>query len=146
MYLQSWNPLQRSYTGNRLKYITNLIIDLYNLKDIDFMGYTFNKSNASYHHLIIPRRLGGKETIENGAVLNGKTSHPYLHVIEAYDENIFIAITEEILEQKALGRLDEGCLNRIDCLLTVFEKIHKGMYTSKGKPVVRDEYIKGRRR
>ncbi len=51
-----------------MKRITKIMIEMYNLKNIDFMGYRFNRNNASYHHLIIPRRLGGEESVENGAV------------------------------------------------------------------------------
>ena len=61
-----------------MKYITELIINEYRLKNIDFMGYVFNKSNASYHHLIIPKRFGGKETLENGDTREILRIHPYL--------------------------------------------------------------------
>lgn len=128
-----------------MKYITKLMIEEYNLKNIDMMGYSFNKNNASYHHLIIPRRLGGLETIENGAVLNGKTSHPYLHIVEGIDLDMFIAITQEIIDEKALGRLDKGCLKRIDDILNQFEKEHSGKRTSKGKTLIKPEFVYGRK-
>lgn len=124
-----------------MKYITKLMIEEYNLKNIDMMGYRFNKNNASYHHLIIPRRMGGLETIENGAVLNGKTSHPYLHIVEGIDLDMFIAITQEIIDEKALGRLDKGCLKRIDDILNQFEKEHSGKRTSKGKVLIKPEFV-----
>ena len=125
-----------------MKYITELIINEYKLKGIDFMGYKFVKNNASYHHLIIPKRLGGKETLENGAVLNGKTSHPYLHIIESIDEDMFIAITQEIIDEKVLGRLDESNLRRIDDILKRFEKENSGKRTSKGKLLIRDDFTR----
>lgn len=127
-----------------MKYITELIINEYRLRGIDFMGYRFNRGNASYHHLIIPKRLGGKETVENGAVLNGKTSHPYLHIIENIDYDRFLAITSEIIDEKALGRLDESNLKRIDDILRGFEKEHAGRRTSKGKILIKPKYVSER--
>lgn len=124
-----------------MKRITDLMIEMYNLKNIDMMGYIFNKNNASYHHLIIPRRLGGPKTIENGAVLNRKTSHPYLHIVEGIDLDMFVSITQEIIEQKALGRLDKECLERIDDILSCFEKEHSGKRTSKGKVLIKPEFV-----
>lgn len=124
-----------------MRKITNLMIEMYNLKNIDFMGYSFNKNNASYHHLIIPRRLGGAETIENGAVLNGKTSHPYLHIVEGIDLDMFVSITQEIIEEKAIGRLDKECLGRIDDILSCFEREHSGKRTSKGKVLIKPEFV-----
>lgn len=128
-----------------MKKITNVMIEMYNLKNIDMMGYVFNKSNASYHHLIIPRRLNGPESIENGAILNRKTSHPYLHIVEGMDLDMFVAITQEIIEEKALGRLDRDCLAKIDCILDCFEKEYSGYRTSKGKVLIKPEFVYGRK-
>lgn len=127
-----------------MKYITELIINEYRLKNIDFMGYVFNKSNASYHHLIIPKRFGGKETLENGVVLNSKTSHPYLHIIESYDKDRFKAITEAMVREKELGRIDIKELERIDDILKGFEKDNKDNTTRKGKILIKEQYINGR--
>ena len=128
-----------------MKYITKIMIEEYNLKNIDMMGYRFNKNNASYHHLIIPKRFGGEESIQNGAILNGKTSHPYLHIVESIDEDMFLAITSEIIDEKSLGRLDKECLDRIDDILSQFEKEHSGKRTSKGKVLIKPEYVYGRK-
>lgn len=125
-----------------MKYITKMMIEEYNLRDIDFMGYKFTKGNASFHHLIIPRRNGGKETIENGAILNGKTSHPYLHLIESFDYDRFLAITSEMIDENILGRIDKDCLKRIDKILKGFEKEYSGKKGSKGKILIKEEYTK----
>ncbi|MBQ6753615.1 MAG: hypothetical protein IJR03_00240 [Bacteroidales bacterium] len=127
-----------------MKHITRLIIEEYNLRNIDFMGYYFNKNNASYHHLIVPKRFGGEETVANGAVLNGLTSHPYLHAIENIDYDRFLAITSEIIDEKALGRLDGSNLKRIDDILRGFEKEYAGRRTSKGKILIKPSYISER--
>lgn len=123
-----------------MKNITKIMIEQFDLKGIDMMGYKFKKSDASYHHLIVPKRLGGKETIENGAILNGKTSHPYLHLIESFDYDRFLAITSEMIDENILGRLDKKCLERIDDILKGFEKEYADRKTSKGKRLIKDEY------
>lgn len=125
-----------------MKSITNIMINLYNLKKIDFMGYTFTRNNASYHHLIIPRRLGGLETVENGAVLNGKTSHPYLHKIESVDLDVFNYITSEMIDINIKGYLDKANLRHIDDILCLFEREHSGDTTKKGKLLIKEEYTR----
>lgn len=124
-----------------MRKITNVMIEMYNLKNIDFMGYTFNKNNASYHHLIIPRRLGGAESIENGAVLNGKTSHPYLHIVEGIDRDMFEYITLKMIEEKYIGGIDKRCIEDIDKALDSFEREHSGKRTSKGKVLIKPEFV-----
>ena len=125
-----------------MKNITHLMIDIYNLKDIDFMGYAFTKNNASYHHLIVPRRNGGPATVENGAVLNGRTSHPYLHIVEGRDYDMFLAITSEMIDENILGRLDIKSLKRIHDILTQFEREHSSDTTKKGKLLIKEEYTR----
>ena len=78
-----------------MKEVTKELIKIYKLEVLhyDFMGYPFKSiNNLNYHHLLIPKRKGGSETIENGAALNMYTSHPYLHIIECYDNDRFIYI------------------------------------------------------
>jgi len=130
------------YIGGYMKAITRLMIEEYNLKNIDMMGYEFNRNNASFHHLIIPRRKGGKEIISNGAVLNGKTSHPYLHIVESIDYDRFLAITSEMIDENVMGRLDKGCLERIDDILNGFEREYCGLRSKKGKCLIKDEFTR----
>ena len=125
-----------------MKNITQQMIDIYNLKNIDFMGYEFNLDNVSYHHLIIPRRKGGEETIENGAILNRKTSHPYLHIIEGRDYDMFCAITNEMIIEKMLGQLNIKSLKKIRDILIQFEREHSSDTTSKGQLLIKECYIK----
>ena len=128
-----------------MKEITNLMIQKFELTDRDFMGYRFNKNNASYHHLIIPKRLNGPETVENGAILNSKTSHPYLHIIEQLDQDAFYFITSEMIDMNVKGYLDLDNLRRIDDVLCEFEDKHKYDTTKKGKRLIRDTFISGRK-
>lgn len=125
-----------------MKDITREIINIYNLTTIDFMGYEFNLGNVSYHHLLIPRRLGGEETIENGAILNRKTSHPYLHIIEGRDLDMFNSITNEMIIQKMLGKLDIKSLKKIRDILIQFEREHSSDTTSKGQLLIKERYTR----
>ena len=126
-----------------MKSVTREMIKLYNIKKVgvDFMGYHAKPiESLSFHHLIIPARCGGKETIQNGAVLNGLTSHPYLHLIESKDEEIFCRITSEMLDENLKGRIDIDNLKQIRDLLLYFEKEHEDDTTKKGKRLIKWEY------
>ena len=130
-----------------MKSITREMIKVYNIKKVgcDFMGYTFKSpENLSYHHLIIPARHGGKETIQNGAVLNGFTAHPYLHLIESKDEELFYRITSEMIDENIKGKIDIENLKHIRDLLLYFEKEYKDDTTKKGKRLIKWEYINRR--
>lgn len=122
-------------------------MNLYKLRQLgfDFMGYTFTKPQSlSYHHLIIPRRFGGKETIENGAILRRNTAHDYLHRIEAFDRDMFIAITSEMIDENIKGRLDKENLIRIHDILRCFEREYSGARTSHGKLIIKPQYVEQR--
>ena len=90
----------------------------------------------------MPRRNGGLSTVENGAVLNGKTSHPYLHIVEGRDYDMFLAITSEMIDENVLGRLDINNLKRIHDVLTQFEREHSSDTTKKGKLLIKEEYTR----
>lgn len=123
-------------------HITKCMIQKFNITDRDFMGYSIDKSNASFHHLIIPRRCGGPKTIDNGAVLNGKTAHPYLHLIEERDYEIFYLITSEMVDENLKGRIDLSNLKKIDDLLKYFEREHSGDHNFYDEPLIREEYVR----
>lgn len=116
---------------------------MYKLRElgIDFMGYEYHKSDASYHHLIIPRRKGGPETIQNGAILMQSTSHNYLHTIEKYDLEIFEFITSEMIDENIKGYLDKENLHYIDDALKYFEHEYCNATTKKGKPLIKEQYL-----
>lgn len=123
------------------------MINDYKIKKIgfDFMGYTFERNKElSYHHLIIPKREGGKVTRENGAILVQETSHNYLHKIELIDWEIFDLLTLEMVDENLKGKLDIVNLKKIRDLLEYFEKEHCGDTNRKGMPIIKEEYIKRR--
>lgn len=126
-----------------MKEVTKLMIKKYALMKLkyDFMGYEFQRSNQlSYHHLIIPRRLNGAMTFENGAILRQDTSHDYLHIVERYDPDMFAAITSEMIDENIKGYLDMQNLEAIDDILRQFEREYSGHRTKKGKPLIKEEY------
>ena len=130
-----------------MKQITRLMIYNYNIKQLkhDFMGYTFKTTkDLSFHHLIIPKRQGGKEKLWNGSILVRDTAHDYLHRIENVDEEIFSLITSEMIDENIKGKLDIENLKKIRDLLEYFEKEHCGERTSKGYPLIKEEYIRRR--
>ena len=111
----------------------------------DMMGYTFrNTGELSYHHLIIPRRLGGPETRVNGAILVQSTSHDYLHTIERIDYDMFAAITSHLIDENILGRIDLESLRAIRDVLLCFERDYYDLRTKKGKRLIKREYITNR--
>lgn len=111
--------------------------------DYDFMGYSLQKGDIyTFHHLIVPNRKGGKYERWNGAILCGKTSHPYLHVIESKDYDMFCYLTSEMIDMNIKGYLDIGNLRNISDLLKQFEREHSGDRTRKGKVLIKEEYTK----
>ena len=126
-----------------MKYITKLMINEYGIKDLghDFMGYKLQRGDIyTYHHLIVPKRKGGLITVQNGAILCGKSAHPYLHTIENYDYDRFLAITSEMIDENIKGYLDIDNILYIYDVLEGFEREYSGKRTKKGKEIIKPEY------
>lgn len=122
-----------------MKNITREMIKIYNLDKLCFMGYTLDRT-ASFHH-IIKREHGGKETIENGAVLN-KTAHEYLHIIEYKDYDTFIAINKILkIINNQRDKPTKEQLQIISKLLSMFEEEHRYDKTSKNKRLIKHQYL-----
>ena len=122
-----------------MKRVTREMIQLYNLGELgcDFMGYVFDqKSQLTFHHLVVPKRMGGKMSIENGAILHGDTSHPYLHLIESKQRDVFEYITREMMEMNAKGCLELINLIRIHEAMREFEAIHGDERLSSGQKIL----------
>lgn len=129
-----------------MKAITMEMIRQYNIKKLgfDFAGYIYSKKQASFHHLIVPKRNGGKETMQNGAVLMRDTIHDYIHRIEMIDYDIYRYITSQMIEENVKGYLDPDNMKKIDDVLTYFEREHCSDRTRKGHPLIKEEYIRKR--
>lgn len=119
---------------------------------IDFMGYRVRRRESlSFHHLIYPRReckyygLGDGYLYWNGAILMQRTSHEYLHLIEAKDYDMFAYIISEMIDENIKGKIDEFNLKRIDDVLNCFEKEYGTKTNKKGKYLIKKEYIRDRK-
>ena len=138
-----------------MREITKQMIGYYKIMKlkVDVMGYEVNKMNTlSFHHLIVPRRnckaagLGEGYIWWNGAILNQSTSHDYLHLIEAKDYDMFLAITSEMIDENAKGYLDRENLLRIRDVLEQFEREHCSDRGKKGNLLIKDNYLRRVRR
>lgn len=131
----------------KMKETTKIMIEEFKIKQLgfDMMGYTFKRTNdLSYHHLIIPKRLGGEISFENGAILRQNTSHNYLHSIEHIDPEIFYLITSELIDENIMRKIEIANLKRIRDLLLYFEREHDRDVTKKGNYIIKPEYIENR--
>lgn len=131
--------------------VTRNMIKKYDMMKLkyDFMGYQFQRQNQlSFHHLIVPARNCknqglGKGILEwNGAILVQDTAHDYLHILENYDYEMFLAITSEMIDINIKGFIDMENLKRINFLLTAFEIKYCGMTTKRGVPIIKEEFTK----
>lgn len=126
-----------------MKEVTKYMIEEYGVKrlGIDFMGYKLQRGDIyTFHHLIIPNRQGGPYAVWNGAILCGKSSHPYLHLIEAKDYDMFCAISSEMIDMNIKGHIDLENIRYIDDCLTSFEREHCSDRSRKGKILLKEEY------
>lgn len=133
--------------------ITRDMIHIYNIKKLgyDFMGYTFRRTEElSFHHLIVPKKdckkqgLGEGYLWWNGAILNQDSSHDYLHFIERTDREIFLLITNLMVEENQNMKLDIDTLKKIRDLLLYFEKEHKDDRGNKNKVLLQERFITNR--
>lgn len=125
----------------RLKEVTRLMIHKWNMDDVDWMGYRLHKDDIfTFHHLIVPNRDGGLYVEWNGAILCGKSAHPYLHLIEQKDFDRFAYITSLLIDENAMKRLDLNTIKQIDGVLKGFEREYQGKTNKKGKLLIKERY------
>lgn len=126
-----------------MKEITKSMIKEFKLRELgfDFMGYRLQKGDIyTFHHLIVPNREGGPYARWNGAILFS-TPHQYLHVIESKDNDRFYYISSELIDINIKGCVDIENIRAIDDVLCSFENEYCGSTTSKGKTLIKEEYI-----
>lgn len=126
-----------------MKLVTKLMINEFKIKELnyDFMGYKLQKNDIyTFHHLIIPNCKNGPVTRENGAILCGSTSHPYLHLIQSKENSLFCYITSEMIDMNIKGYLDVANIKRIHEVLQEYESKHSHDKNKKGKILLKEEY------
>ena len=126
-------------------YVSQIVKDMrtiYRIKHYDFMGYTFRTvDDLSYHH-IIKQCDGGPKTIDNGALLTKDTAHPYLHIIEDRDLDMYVYINKilkQINSQHSQPTMSQ--LRAIREVLLEFEREHCADRNSNGKLLIKQKYI-----
>ncbi len=110
------------------------------ISGLDWLNYRLVKKDLTYHH-ILKKSDGGKETIDNGALLM-PISHQYLHLIECKDMETYNAINKlfsYINMQKHEPTIQQRVY--IDYLLSEFERVHKWDKGSKGKLIIKRKYL-----
>lgn len=137
-----------------MRTITNLMINDFKLKKLgyDFMGFSFKrKEQLSFHHLIVDRKDCKELHIPsegylywNGAILRQDTSHDYLHIIEQYDYDRFLAITSELIDENILGELSIESLKRIRDVLKSFEREYSNERSKSGNLIIKESYVRDR--
>ena len=133
---QSTKNLIRKYALMKLKY--------------DFMGYEFEElEDLSFHHLLIPRTISPLLGMDrgyfewNGVILVQRTSHEYLHIVEYFDFDRFLAITSEMLDERTKGYLSLKNIKEIDAILYGFEREYAGeIYPGSKHEIIKPQYTK----
>lgn len=125
-----------------MKPIVKFMIHQWNMKDMDWLGYKLQKGNIYTYHHIIKEEHGGKQTINNGAILT-EVSHPYLHIIEYKDYELYTYLTNLLIcinNQRYMPTKQQ--LLAINSILESFEREHCSDRTQKGKLLIKEEYTK----
>lgn len=125
-----------------MKNIIKIMINQYNIKKTDWMGYEVNKDNPYTYHHLLKKVNGGKETIVNGAILT-KIAHEYLNIIESRDNELYNYINNVLKQINEQGFIPlERQLLAIDAMLKMFEKDHRYDRTKSNKRLIKENYLK----
>lgn len=130
------------FGGGCIKRVTREMIKIYKPLDHDWLNYKVTQSNQLTFHHIVKRCDGGKEEVNNGALLS-EIGHQYIHLIECRDKDTYITLNKifkMINEQKAAPTHEQREL--IEYLLREFESVHKNDKNSKGKTLIQYKYLK----
>ena len=124
-----------------MKQITKEMLKIYKpYSNLDWLNYKLVRSQLTFHH-IQKKCDGGKEIITNGALLM-PASHQYLHIIEYVDNDRYKTINkifEFINRQQREPTQDQRDI--LEYLLSEFEEQHRRDKTSKGKILIKREYM-----
>ena len=123
-----------------MKQITKEMLKIYQpFSNLDWMNYRLVRKDLTFHH-ICKRELGGKQIIENGALLM-PVAHQYLHLIEFKDFDTYVAINKifKFVNQQGYEPTTEQ-RELVEYLLREFEKVHRWDKGSKGKLLIQRKY------
>ena len=127
-----------------MKYITSLMINEYGVRKVCFMGYKVSKENPYTFHHLKKKEHGGKEELENGAILT-EIAHKYLHIIESRDKELYELLNNVLwqINEQGFAPLERQLL-AIDYILKIFEEKYDKDRTKSGKILIKREYKEGR--
>lgn len=121
--------------------VTQEMLEIYKpLSHLDWLNYKLVKRDITFHH-IVKKELGGKRTIENGALLM-PISHQYLHLIECKDNDTYVVLNKLfqcINEQRYEPTREQREI--VEYLLQEFERVHRWDKNSKGKLLLQRKYL-----
>ena len=124
-----------------MKHLVIEMKHIWKVNDVDWMGYSLKKVDSLSFHHIVKKENHGKFEIDNGALLNNNTSHPYLHLIEIKDLELYIYLNnllKNINSQREYPTRQQ--LLAIDSILKQFEREHCSDKNSKGKLLIKKEF------
>lgn len=124
-----------------MKQITREMLRIYKpVSNLDWLNYKLVKKNLTFHH-IVKKCEGGREIITNGALLM-PIPHQYLHIIEFKDyktykhiNDVFRIINDQLHEPTREQR------ETLEYILQEFEYKHREDRTSRGKRLIKIEYL-----
>lgn len=112
------------------------------MKNTDWMGYNLMKGDMFTFHHIRKKEHGGTYNRDNGAILCGKSSHPYIHIIEHIDPELFMYVNDMLLLLNRTGYLDAKVIFEIDNVLSSFEREYQGRDNARGKRLIKEVYTR----
>lgn len=123
-----------------MKVVTKEMLNIYKPMGLCWLGYKLTRNNATFHH-IQKKEHGGKETIDNGAILS-EISHRYLHIIECKDIELYLTLNNmlKIINTQGYAPTMEQ-YRIINHIFLLFEEKHKKDKTSKNKILIKHEYL-----
>ena len=95
--------------SNEVKHskVLSKMIDVYEPDGEDWMGFKLSSDNQYTFHHIRERRCGGREEVENGAILTNR-AHQFLNHLDCYHKDAYNAY-QEIFKRinKSNGPIDD---------------------------------------
>lgn len=124
-----------------MKEVTKQMIKIYKPIDLDWLNYKVTRENPITAHHIVKREDGGKLVLDNIALLS-KCGHQYLHIIEFKEHKIYEMLNKmfEIINRQGHAPTEDQRFV-IQYLLDEFYSLHKNDKNSKGKTLIRYDYI-----
>jgi hypothetical protein len=124
-----------------MKKITREMLHIYKpYSGLDWLNYRIVRKDMTAHH-IIKRCDGGRMEMCNVALLM-PISHEYLHLIECVDKMTYELLNRFFLS--FISQLSEPSKDQreiIEYVLRDFESAYKTSLNSKGRPLIKEEYL-----